>query len=374
MKAYFFSECAYPYLPAEYDSIRVKLPNRIYDPEKGAQLFNDYIDEWVAADELGLELMLNEHHQTATCMNSAVPLTAAILARVTRRGRILILGNPIANRREPVRVAEEMSIIDCISRGRLDAGFVRGVPYEISAMNSRPVDMQERFWEAFDLIVKAWQSHDGPFYWEGKYFRHRQVNIWPRPFQQPHPPIWITSTSPEGAPRVAERGHVVATFLTGFDATRAVFDAYRRRREELNQETPLDRLAYAALIYTADTDAKAVAVGEKLLWYLNSNRVPMHFVNPPGYHSTATVMKILRGDGPFAAFGRNTTAEKELKKGVLFAGNPDSVYKQIKALYDHVGGFGNLLMMGQAGFVTPDETIKGLDLFAREVYPRLQEL
>jgi len=85
-------------------------------------------------------------------------------------------------------------------------------------------------------------------------------------------------------------------------------------------------------------------------------------------------MKIMRGDGPFAAFGRNTTAEQELKKGVLFAGNPDLVYRQIKALYDHVGGFGNLLMMGQAGFVTPDETIKGLDLFAREVYPRLQEL
>ncbi|MGH7905450.1 MAG: LLM class flavin-dependent oxidoreductase, partial [Candidatus Binataceae bacterium] len=336
MKAYFFSECAYPYLPADYDSIRVKLPNRIYDPEKGAQLFSDYIDEWVAADELGLEMMLNEHHQTATCMNSAVPLAAAILARITKRGRILILGNPIANRREPLRVAEEMSILDCISHGRLDAGFVRGVPYEISAMNSRPADTQERFWEAFDLIMKAWSSHDGPFYWEGKYFRHRQVNIWPRPLQQPCPPVWITSTSPEGAPKVADRGAVVATFLTGFEQTRAVFEAYRARRAALGGgQTPLDRLAYAALVYTGDTDAQGVAVGEKLLWYLNSNRVPMQFVNPPGYHSTATVMKILQGAGPFAAFGRNTTAEQELKKGVLIAGNPDSVYRRIKALYDH---------------------------------------
>jgi alkanesulfonate monooxygenase SsuD/methylene tetrahydromethanopterin reductase-like flavin-dependent oxidoreductase (luciferase family) len=93
----------------------------------------------------------------------------------------LILGNPIANRREPVRVAEEMAMVDVYSRGRLECGFVRGVPYEMSAGNHRPTRMMDRFWEAHDLIVKAWTSHDGPFNWEGKYFHHRQVNIWPRP-------------------------------------------------------------------------------------------------------------------------------------------------------------------------------------------------
>ena len=74
---------------------------------------------------------------------------------VSRSARLLILGNPIANRREPVRVAEEMAMVDVYSRGRLECGFVRGVPYEISAGNHRPTRMMERFWEAVVAAVVA---------------------------------------------------------------------------------------------------------------------------------------------------------------------------------------------------------------------------
>ena len=125
--------------------------------------------------------MLNEHHQTATCVDPAAPLVLAALARVTSKARLLILGNPIANRHQPVRVAEEMALIDVLSHGRLEAGFVRGVPYEVLPANSNPVRMNERHWEALDLIVKAWTSHDGPFSHEGRFFHYRQINIWPRP-------------------------------------------------------------------------------------------------------------------------------------------------------------------------------------------------
>ncbi len=133
MKAWHFSETAYPYLPPsdEFESIRVSLPNRIYDPQKGAALYDRYIQEWQIAEEEGVEIMLNEHHQTATCVDPGAPLMLAALARVTSKARLLILGNPIANRRQPVRVAEEMALIDVLSHGRLEAGFVRGVPYEI---------------------------------------------------------------------------------------------------------------------------------------------------------------------------------------------------------------------------------------------------
>jgi alkanesulfonate monooxygenase SsuD/methylene tetrahydromethanopterin reductase-like flavin-dependent oxidoreductase (luciferase family) len=374
MKTYHFTECPYPYLPEQYDSLRVKLPNRHYDPQIGAKLYHRYLDEWATADELGLDIMLNEHHQTASCIDSVMPLAAAVVARETKRARILLLGNPLANRREPVRVAEEMAFLDNLSYGRLEAGFVRGVPYEISATNSNPVAMAERMWEALDLIVKAWTSHDGPFYWEGKYFHHRNVNIWPRPYQQPHPPIWITALGPDNVGRVAERGYVVATFLTGFDGSKVIFDNYRKRRQEMGLEAPADRLAYAALIYTADTDELGVAGGKQLLWYLNSNKVPLQFSNPPGYHSVSSVVKLLRGEGPFASFGKEVHADDLMARGVLFAGNPDTVYDQIKRLYDHVGGFGHLLMMGQAGFLGHEDTVRSLELFAKEVYPRLREL
>ena len=253
MRAWHFSENAYPYLPPadEYESIRVSLPNRIYDPEKGAALYDRFLDEWLIAEDEGMEIMLNEHHQTATCVDPAAPLVLAALARLTKKARLLILGNPIANRRQPVRVAEEMAMVDVLSRGRLEAGFVRGVPYEVLPANSNPVRMNERQWEALDLIVKAWTNHDGPFSHEGRFFHYRAVNIWPRPYQQPHPPIWISTTSPSGAARVGARGYVQATFLTGFDGTRAVFDAYRRGWREAGRgsDVPVDRLAYAALVY-----------------------------------------------------------------------------------------------------------------------------
>ena len=131
MRAWFFSENAYHLLPdsKEYDSIRVKLPNRYYDPKIGADLYHRFIDEWKIAEDLGLEIMVNEHHQTATNLNPSAAVVMGALARDTRKARLLILGNPIANRREPVRVAEEMAMVDVYSRGRLECGFVRGVPY-----------------------------------------------------------------------------------------------------------------------------------------------------------------------------------------------------------------------------------------------------
>jgi alkanesulfonate monooxygenase SsuD/methylene tetrahydromethanopterin reductase-like flavin-dependent oxidoreductase (luciferase family) len=379
MRAWHFSENAYHLLPdpRQYDSIRVTLPNRYYDPKLGADLYHRYIDEWVIAEELGLEIMVNEHHQTATNLNPAAPIIMGILARETKKARLLILGNPIANRREPVRVAEEMAMVDVYSRGRLECGFVRGVPYELSAGNHRPTRMMERFWEAHDLILKAWTSHNGPFNWEGKYFHHRQVNIWPRPYQQPHPPVWITALSPDSAKQVAERGYVIACFLTGFEGTRAVFDSYRARRAELGLTAPrADRFAYAALVYTGETDEEGLAGARKLMWYVEANKVPFQFTNPPGYHPIAVTVRTLKtpgGAGIFKMF-HNPKLEEFMAHGLVFAGNPDSVYRQIMRMYNHVGGFGHLLIMGQAGFLDHKETVKGMTMFAKEVYPRLKEL
>jgi alkanesulfonate monooxygenase SsuD/methylene tetrahydromethanopterin reductase-like flavin-dependent oxidoreductase (luciferase family) len=378
MKAWHFSETAYPYLPPvdTYSSIRVTLPNRYYDPEKGAALWDRYLDEWCVADDEGVEVMLNEHHQTATCVDPAAPLVLAALARVTKKARLLILGNPIANRRQPVRVAEEMAMADILSRGRVEVGFVRGVPWEVAAANSNPVRMNERHWEALDLIIKAWTAHDGPVSHEGRFFHHRMINIWPRPYQQPHPPVWVSTTSPSGAARVGSRGFVQATFLTGFDGTRAVFDAYRRGWREAGRgnTVPLDRLAYAALVYTAPSEAEARAGAEKLMWYITANKIVPHFTYPPGYVPIRTAVDVLRGRvSPLSHFGDTPTVENAIKAGVMIAGTPDQVVKQIKKIYDYVCGFGHLLLMGQAGFLEHKETVLGIKTFAREVYPRLKE-
>src|SRR5258706_119006 len=122
MRVWYFSEMAYH--PAweeglKRGSLRVVLPNANYDPEIGHRLLNRYLDEFRLCDEVGLDIMVNEHHSTSTCLTISVPMALAVIARETKRARLLSLGNPIANRPDPVRVAEEMAWLDVLSGGRL---------------------------------------------------------------------------------------------------------------------------------------------------------------------------------------------------------------------------------------------------------------
>lgn len=376
MKSWWFTEDCYPYLPDQstYRSIRVDLPSVHCDPRKASELYNRYLDLWCACDEIGLEIMLNEHHQTATCMVPAAPIMLGILARQTSRARLLILGNPLPNRNQPVRVAEEMAMVDVISKGRLECGFVRSVPYEAAAANILPYKGTERLWEAHDLIVKAWTTHDGPFNFEGRWYHHRQVNVWPRPWQQPHPPIWITMGSARTAAPVAEHRHVGAVFLAGYPKIREIFGGYRDAWLRAHGgHAPFDRLAYLALCYVGENEREAEDGARKLLWYMEANKVPPEWSNPPGYHPPAVSAAVMRGVTG-SGVPVNPTLEQQMARGNVFAGTPDQVYEQIKAFWEYSGGFGHMMLMGQAGFLSDDDALKSMKLYTKEVYPRLREL
>jgi alkanesulfonate monooxygenase SsuD/methylene tetrahydromethanopterin reductase-like flavin-dependent oxidoreductase (luciferase family) len=386
MDYWHFTEAAYPDLPdpQSYESIRVTLPNSVMEPRRAAELWDRYIREWQVADECGLNVMVNEHHSTATCMNSAAPVIAGLLARVTTNARILLLGNPVANRQDPVRVAEEMALVDVLSHGRLEVGFVRGVQYEVAATNTKPVRMTERMWEAIELITRAWTTHDGPFNWEGEFFHHRQVNIWPRPYQQPSPPVWVTAGSAGSATPIADRDYSIATFLGGFEGTRKVFRAYRDRLDETGKPVAGDeKFGYAALVYAGKTDAEGYEGARKLLWYLQSNKVSKQFTFPPGYmpyHLRAAGLRGPQASAPGAPALSpipdltSLSVEDLIEKGLVFAGSAKTVAGQIERFYNHVGGFGNLLLMGQAGHMGHEETVRGIRCFAEDVVPLLDRV
>jgi alkanesulfonate monooxygenase SsuD/methylene tetrahydromethanopterin reductase-like flavin-dependent oxidoreductase (luciferase family) len=377
MKTWWFTEDCYPHLPDQdtYRSIRVDLPNSYCDPDVAHDLYNRYLDLWCACDEIGLEIMLNEHHQTATCMVPAAPILLGILARQTKKSRLLILGNPLPNRSQPVRVAEEMAMVDVISKGRLECGFVRSVPYEAAAANVLPWQGTARLWEAHDLIVKAWTTHDGPFNFEGKWFHHRQVNVWPRPYQQPHPPIWITMGSASTAVPVAEHKHVGAVFLAGYPNIRTIFGGYRETYIKAHGHVPpLDRLAYLGLCYVADNKSDAEKGAKQLMWYMEANKVPPEWSNPPGYHPPAIAAQVMKGGRGGANIPTVPKLEEQMQRGNVFAGTPDQVFEQIKAFWEYSGGFGNMLIMGQAGFLSDADALKSMRLYSNEVYPRLREL
>ena len=382
MRVYQFTEQAYyPTWNDHSGSLRVILPNRKCDPHVAADLFHRYYDEYQLCDELGIDVMLNEHHQTATCMSSSVVIGLAVLSRITKKSRLLVLGYPIGHRPDPLRVAEELSTIDVISRGRLDMGFIKGIPYEIPASNRNPTELMDRFWEAHDFIIKAMTTHDGTFNWEGEFFHYRQVNVWPRVWQEPHPPIWSTTGSSTQARVLGERGYVMATLGTGF-GTRKLYDAYRKGYlGKFGRAPGADRFAYLGLVAVAHDKEEARKRGDLIAGYLRTSAiVHVPFRNPPGYISVEDNARMLRGETPPRGFTKDgrainihaTSVDDLIDAGILFCGTPDEVYDQIIAFCEHCGGMGNLLMMGQAGFLTHEQTVDNLTLFSREVLPRLK--
>ena len=398
MRVYHFSEQAYHEAwSIDADSLRVTLPNRHCDPQTASEIINARLDEWVLCDELGLDIMVNEHHSSATCLSASATIPLAMLARQTKHARLLASGFPIAMRSDPVRLAEEIAYIDVVSGGRLDIGFPKGAPYEISPTNANPVKLTERYWDAHDLVLKALGHRDGPFNWESEWFDYRQVNIWPRPYQNPHPPVFVTGGSVGTARSVAERGHALITILGGWQA-RTLFDTYRARALDLGREFPApDRFGYCALVGVGQTEEEGHQRAYKIAGYFRTTSIVGEaFMNPPGYmppvanaqwlkrnqtrgragaHFPATTRDGRRLNiGSGAGTGLGVTSLDMIDAAIAFAGTPDQVYEQIREFAEHSGGLGNLMMMGQGGTLSHAETEANLTLFAREVLPRLQEL
>ncbi|HJQ60380.1 MAG TPA: LLM class flavin-dependent oxidoreductase [Vineibacter sp.] len=387
MRVWYFSEMAYhPAWEAGLNrgSLRVVLPNKNFDPQVGHGLLNRYLDEFALCDEVGLDIMVNEHHSTATCLTVSVSMALAILARETKQARLLSLGTPIANRPDPVRVAEEMAWLDVLSGGRLEMGLVKGAPYEIAPANSNPANLMRRYWEAHDLILKAMSTTDGPFNWEGEFFHYRNVNIWPRPLQQPTPPVWMTGLSVDTGRLAAERGHVVGTLLSGAIA-KPMFEAYRQRARELGWTAAPDRFAYAAVVGVGDTREEGYRRADLAAGYVRTAPVVHEpFTNPPGYNSVGANVAMLKAGPKRGGFvvdrdgkpvdHRVATVEQFMAADTVFAGTPDDVYNQIRDFNERIGGFGHLLFFGQGGFLDHKDTVANITLFGREVMPRLREL
>jgi alkanesulfonate monooxygenase SsuD/methylene tetrahydromethanopterin reductase-like flavin-dependent oxidoreductase (luciferase family) len=405
MDVWFHNENPYPFVPHEVldraDSVRASLPNKYCDPKVAADLFEEVLDEFLLCDDEGLNVVAIEHHAGINSLFGANPLILGILARQTRKARILSLGTLISLRPDPVRVAEEYATADVISRGRLEIGYVKSGGSEMASNNANPVNNIERYWEAIDLVTKALTHQEGPFSWEGKHYTHRHVNIWPRPWQQPHPRMWAATGDPDTAGEVGRRGMVNVLVLRGPEGTKRAWAAYRQARVEAGlPAVNSDHFGYAALLYVGDTHEEGVRVGSKLLWFLNTSlkSAPQYGRFLPGTMPPAFAPQVYRttpkpatdangaagtksATGPaVASAGQNAatligmTAAQAMEAGILFAGSPDTVYQQILEFSDKVGPFGHLVMVGRSGFMTHAETEKGIKLFSKEVLPRLKEI
>src|SRR5919201_6606041 len=312
MDAWWQCEVPYPFVPQDVldaaESVRGSLPNKYCDPKIAADLFEEVIDEFLLCDDLGLNVLAIEHHAGINSLLGANPMLVGILARQTRKARILSLGTLISLRREPVRIAEEYATADVISRGRLELGFVKSGGTEMASANANPVNNIERYWEAIDLIAKALTHQDGPFSWEGKHFTHRHVNIWPRPWQQ-RLRMWAATGDPHTAAEVGRRGMVHTLVLRGHEGTKRAYAAYRKARFEAGlPPASTDNFAYSAFIHVGDTDDEGLRVGAKLLWFLNTSlkSAPQYSRFLPGSAPPEAAPQIYRSTPAPAAAGAAT--------------------------------------------------------------------
>ena len=366
-----------PYRHADLDAIEkngsawVTFSNRHYDPQKGAELYHDYLDQMELADQLGFDgVCLNEHHQTPYGLMPIPGVLAGALARSVKKAKLAILGRALPLVNNPLVIAEEYAILDNLTRGRFIAGFVRGIGAEYHAMGINPAESQARFLEAHDLIVRAW-TEDGPFSYSGKYYNFNYVNPWPRPYQKPRMPIWVPSQGSGSTIKwAAQHRYTYAQTLSPIAAVAKFFQMYRDEAEKAGYEASPDQLAWSNTIYVAETDEQAMREAKPHLEALVNRLLfmPPEMLLPPGYTNFETMERIRA----VKVTGKPQTIEDLVKAGVVIIGSPNTVREKL-AEYQDLAGFNTSLTKTQFGTLPHDMVLANQQAIAEEILPAFRD-
>ena len=376
MQFVYFHLMPWPYLDESFESERsawVTYSNAHFDPERGAEVYEQYLSQLVYAEELGFDaIAVNEHHQTAYGLMPSPDVIASYLVARTDRAKIAILGNATPLRDHPLRVAEEVAMMDVISGGRVICGFVRGIGPEYHNFTMNPATSLERFREAHDLIVESW-TRPGPFRWEGKHYRFEYVNPWPRPLQQPHPPIWIPSQgSGETIGWAAERHYTFIVTFTPFRNVARFMGQYRDAARENGYEASPEQMGWALPVYVGSTDEEAIDEARPHAEYLFNQLVrrPLPVFFPPGYLSDDSAKNVLRA---FSAIGtQRTTIEQLDGNSQIIIGSAETVTRRLRECIDE-SGIGTLVLLPQFGSMPHEQAVGNMERIAEQVMPALRD-
>jgi alkanesulfonate monooxygenase SsuD/methylene tetrahydromethanopterin reductase-like flavin-dependent oxidoreductase (luciferase family) len=297
MKLMWFHLMPYTELPDDFrekhPSVWVDIHSSLFDPLRAHYMYNDFMDELEFAAECGFDAVcVNEHHSNGYGLMPSPNLIASALSRRTSDAALCVMGNSLALYNPPTRVAEEFAMIDCISGGRLIAGFPVGTPMDTCfAYGQNPSMLRERYYEAHDLVMRAWTEKD-TFAFNGRFNQQRYVNIWPRPVQQPHPPVWIPGGgSVETWQWCAQMDYVYA-YLSyfGFKDGRATMHGFWEEMDRLGKERNPYRAGFLQSVGVAESREEAMRLYREPAEYFYDCclRVDPRWAMPPGYITEAT--------------------------------------------------------------------------------------
>ena len=388
MKLMWFHLMPYTELPDDFrqtnNSVWVDIHSKLFDPKRAHLMYNDFMDEMEFAADCGFDAVCcNEHHSNGYGLMPSPNLIAAALARRTTNTAICVMGNSLALYNPPTRVAEEFAMLDCISGGRLIAGFPVGTPMDTTyAYGQNPSMLRERYLEAHDLVMRAWTEKE-TFAFNGRYNQQRYINIWPRPVQQPHPPVWIPGGgSIETWQWCAEMDYVYA-YLSyyGYKDGKATMDGFWNEMARLGKDRNPNRAAFLQFVGVAETREKALELYREPAEYFYGRclHVDPAWASPPGYMTEGTmragmISQVGRAAANSARSKMRATEMKDIvDQGYVIVGSPDEVVEQLTEVATELN-VAHLMLLLQYGNMGKDLAKYNTKLFAEKVMPRLQPL
>lgn len=388
MKVYLWDLLAYGKHFDEYKADRFlpyPLPGKYFDPDIAARTYAEHLEAWEELDRLGFDgVALNEHHTTPHGLMNSPNMMAAVGAQRTKRLKFLLLGNllPLHN---PLRIAEEIAMADCLSQGRILPGFARGIPREYKAYNIPMSESRARFEEAFEIIMKAWTQET--FSHEGRFWTFKDVSIWPRPFQQPFPPLWVPFTGSKETIEWAAK-HNISAIIPG--AKRGFVEDmvgyFAKSMAGHGRRLTPDQLVLFTESYVADS--KEEAIREYSPYYLYFTQVLWHHgslaprgaaAEPSAPPTASSSHDYIRPENRGAAAMdrekiRQTTladVEEKVHGNQVAWGSPKEVTEQLIAQAEHAGT--NALLLNTCNGAAPHALLmEQIRRFGREVLPKLQ--
>ncbi len=395
MKNLWFHLMPYKELPDnfrdQHKSVWVDIDPGLLDPSRAHVMYNEFMDELEYAAEVGFDgICCNEHHANGYGLMPSPNLIAATLARRTEDAALCVMGNSLALYNPPIRVAEEFAMLDCISGGRLIAGFPVGSPMDTAyAYGQNPSKLRERYYEAHDLIMKAWTAEES-FAFNGRFNQQRYVNVWPRPVQKPHPPVWIPGGGSIETWRWCAELDYVYCYLSyfGYKLGLRTMRGFWEEMDKLGKDRNPYRAGFLQFVGVAETHEEALRLYKEPAEYFYGRclHVSPSFVQPPGYTTEATIRAQVQSQVAAAAMkgrskktkrggfsGGATTWEEILEAGYVIVGTPDEVAERLREVCTTLN-VGNLMLLLQFGNMSHELTKYNTQLYAERVLPQISGL